>query len=297
MNLIPKRWNLDTMVCGIRGHCAPAAVVAVVNDNEPTLGFHRPNPDPDAAEDDRELRWCRCLRCDAWIVVVRPAEPRADSLPTQVGELARPRRGLALRNQAITRLIAIERGAHVIVFGALFALIILVEFGLPGIRDEARELLTANANVLGETRAGQSLLLEGLAKLEALTPERVAPILLLLAAYIVIEGLEAVFLWRGKRWAEYLTVVATAGFIPLELHELIEKVSVPRLAFLLINVAIVVYLIVSKRLFGLRGGTAELERREAADANWDTILTSIPVATTVDRESWPSADTSRQVAP
>jgi uncharacterized membrane protein (DUF2068 family) len=55
---------------------------------------------------------------------------------------------------------------------------------------------------------------------------------------------EAFGLFLGKRWAEYFTIIATSSFIPLELYELTKRISSPRLVVLLINVAVVVYLVV-----------------------------------------------------
>jgi uncharacterized membrane protein (DUF2068 family) len=74
------------------------------------------------------------------------------------------------------------------------------------------------------------------------------------AAYAVLEGTEAVGLWLGRRWAEYLTFVATAIFVPYEIYELAKSVSALKVLALLINLAIVAYLLIAKRLFGLRGG-------------------------------------------
>ena len=48
-------------------------------------------------------------------------------------------------------------------------------------------------------------------------------------------------------------------FIPVEIYELTEKVSVLRVLTFLINVAIVAYLLFAKRLFGLRGGHAKVK--------------------------------------
>ena len=48
---------------------------------------------------------------------------------------------------------------------------------------------------------------------------------LALAAYAVLELVEAVGLWLGRRWAEHLTLVARAVFIPLEIYELSRGVS------------------------------------------------------------------------
>jgi len=50
-----------------------------------------------------------------------------------------------------------------------------------------------------------------------------------------------------QRWAEYFTILLTSSFIPLELFELHRHVSVPKLIVLLLNVAIVPYLIYELR--------------------------------------------------
>src|SRR5213082_2699613 len=62
----------------------------------------------------------------------------------------------------------------------------------------------------------------------------------LYAALFTVEG---VGLWRRKRWAEYLTVIATLSLVPLELFELIRAVTPPRAAALIVNIAVVAYLL------------------------------------------------------
>jgi uncharacterized membrane protein (DUF2068 family) len=92
----------------------------------------------------------------------------------------------------------------------------------------------------------------------------------LVAAFLIFYGVlqlfEGVGLWLLKRWGEYFAVVATSLFIPLEVYELTEKITWLRVVALIVNVAAVVYLLVSKRLFGIRGGHAAYERaqREAS---------------------------------
>ena len=54
---------------------------------------------------------------------------------------------------------------------------------------------------------------------------------------------EGVGLLLRKRWAEYFTIVTTAGLIPLELYELARHVSLAKIAVLIVNVAIVIYLV------------------------------------------------------
>lgn len=61
--------------------------------------------------------------------------------------------------------------------------------------------------------------------------------------YALLYIVEGVGLLLAKHWAEYLTVIATASLVPVEIFEIMRKVSAVRIAVLLINLAIVVYLI------------------------------------------------------
>ena len=62
-------------------------------------------------------------------------------------------------------------------------------------------------------------------------------------------GYAALFLTEGtgllfrKRWAEWLTIVATSSLMPIELYELIKQFTAVRLLALVVNAAVVVYLI------------------------------------------------------
>ena len=78
-------------------------------------------------------------------------------------------------------------------------------------------------------------------------------------AYGALELLEGVGLWLMKRWGEYVAVVGTAVFIPLEVYELIERVTWLRVVAFAFNVFAVVYILWTKRLFGFRGGRAAFE--------------------------------------
>lgn len=60
------------------------------------------------------------------------------------------------------------------------------------------------------------------------------------AALLLTEG---VGLLLRKRWAEYFTIFATGSFIPLEIYELVEKLSAAKVSVLAINVAVVLYLV------------------------------------------------------
>lgn len=69
----------------------------------------------------------------------------------------------------------------------------------------------------------------------------------LYAAILLIEGTGLVL---RKRWAEYFTIVATGFFIPLEIYELQHKPSVTKALVLIVNAAIVWYLVVRVRKTG-----------------------------------------------
>lgn len=62
-------------------------------------------------------------------------------------------------------------------------------------------------------------------------------------------GYAGLFLTEGtgllfrKRWAEWLTIIATSSLMPIEVYELVEKFTAIRLCALLINAAVVLYLI------------------------------------------------------
>jgi uncharacterized membrane protein (DUF2068 family) len=61
--------------------------------------------------------------------------------------------------------------------------------------------------------------------------------------YAVLYAVEGVGLVLERRWAGYLTVIATGSLIPLEVWEVYRKVTSTRLIVLGINVAILVYLV------------------------------------------------------
>ncbi|GBG37775.1 hypothetical protein NJB14197_26060 [Mycobacterium montefiorense] len=103
-------------------------------------------------------------------------------------------------------------------------------------------------------KVDQMTVVHELEKALAAKPSTLALLTLMLIAYALIEVLEAVGLWLLKRWGEYFAVIATAVFLPLEIHDLAKGITMTRVVTFSINILAVIYLLVSKRLFGLRGG-------------------------------------------
>jgi uncharacterized membrane protein (DUF2068 family) len=70
------------------------------------------------------------------------------------------------------------------------------------------------------------------------------------AGTFIYSGLlltEGIGLLLRKRWAEYFTIITTAGLIPLEIYEIVHHLTAAKIVVLAVNVAIVVYLILRVR--------------------------------------------------
>ena len=64
------------------------------------------------------------------------------------------------------------------------------------------------------------------------------------SALLLTEG---VGLALRQRWAEYVTIVTTASLLPLEIYEISRRVTTGRIVLLLINIAVVIYLVIEVR--------------------------------------------------
>lgn len=85
-----------------------------------------------------------------------------------------------------------------------------------------------------------SLLLD---KVDLIDVHRLKLISLGTFAYSVVALTEGVGLVLEKVWAEYLTLILTISFLPWELYELARRPNWFRLSLLLINLAVLAYLV------------------------------------------------------
>jgi uncharacterized membrane protein (DUF2068 family) len=81
-----------------------------------------------------------------------------------------------------------------------------------------------------------------LGSLSGLSAQRLEELSLGTFVYAAVFATEGVGLLLRKHWAEYLTTLVTASFIPFELYELGHKPSWLKLGGLLLNLLIVLYL-------------------------------------------------------
>jgi uncharacterized membrane protein (DUF2068 family) len=82
-----------------------------------------------------------------------------------------------------------------------------------------------------------------LSKLQLIHTKELKELSVLGAGYAVLFLIEGTGLLFRKRWAEWLTIFATSSLMPLELYELVREFTAMRLIVLLVNAAVVLFLI------------------------------------------------------
>jgi uncharacterized membrane protein (DUF2068 family) len=239
-----RNFDWDSRSCGLHGHATYAPT-------EPALaaGLQTGTPHGQA--------W-RCLRCGTFVV----GEPSASG---PAGDAPIVLRGKALRDTFILRVLAVER----LVRGLLLLALAYGIWQFDGARGALQQVFNSYLPAFGPLadRFGVDLESSGPVQLiqQAFTARHSTLLLAALGilAYGVLELVEAFGLWFKRRWGEYVAVVATALFIPLEVHEILAKVTWLRVGALIINLFAVFYILWTKRLFGFRGGheAFDAERR------------------------------------
>jgi uncharacterized membrane protein (DUF2068 family) len=187
----------------------------------------------------------RCLRCGEFTLGEPHARGHADHAPMIM-------RGKALRQAIIIRTLAVERLFRAVII----ALAAYAVWKFRGAKGAIQATLDRDLPIFRAAgfKVDQMTIVHELEKAVAAKPSTLALLTLMLAAYALLEVVEGVGLWLLKRWGEYFAVIATSVFLPLEIHDLAKGITMTRVVTFAINVAAVIYLLVSKRLFGLRGG-------------------------------------------
>ena len=187
----------------------------------------------------------RCLRCGEFTLGEPARRGRPEDAPMVL-------RGKALRQAIILRALAVERLFRAVVI----ALAAYAVWKFRGARGSIQATLDRDLPIFRAAgfKLDQMTIVHELEKALAAKPSTLALLTLMLAGYALVEVVEGVGLWLLKRWGEYFAVIATSVFLPLEIHDLAKGITMTRVVTFTINIAAVVYLLISKRLFGLRGG-------------------------------------------
>jgi uncharacterized membrane protein (DUF2068 family) len=119
------------------------------------------------------------------------------------------------------------------------------------------------------TSPGHRLLEQALAGVAGLPPGRLEILATGAFLYAALFLTEGAGLWLGRRWAEYLTLVATASLVPIEIFELAHRFGLARLGALALNLAVVGYL-------WYRVGRSRSTRTKPALALLSALLVPMP---------------------
>ena len=191
----------------------------------------------------------RCLRCGAFVT-----DGQHSSGPASAAPLIR--RGKELRSELILRVFAVERFLRFLVFGAAAYGVWRFKYDQAGIQRAFNNDLPAIRTLYRDFGfdVNHSKLIGLIQHAFTLNSRTITLLAIALAAYAVIELVEGIGLWLEKRWGEYFAVVATSVFLPYEIYDLTVKVTWLRVGAFIVNLLLVVYLVWSRRLFGVRGG-------------------------------------------
>jgi uncharacterized membrane protein (DUF2068 family) len=261
------RFHWELLQCGVAGHAIEGLDARTFRPQDAIL-----------AREAGGVRWHRCLRCDSWLPV-EPPEPPTREHPPDRDEIELPLRGKPLRDKVVLRVIAVNRAVHFVVLALLAAIIFVFSANRDQLRSTFYRVLAdlTGGAVAGEGHA-QTGLLHELDRLFTTTSTNLHLLGAVFLAYALVEGIEAVGLWYARRWAEYLTLVVTASLLPLEVYELTNKLSPFKIVAFVLNVAVVIYLLFAKRLFGVNGGAAAEEALIERDVGWPALERATPSA-------------------
>jgi uncharacterized membrane protein (DUF2068 family) len=76
-----------------------------------------------------------------------------------------------------------------------------------------------------------------------LTDSKLRKVAIGASAYSLLRFIEGYGLWHAKTWAEWLAIVSGMVYLPLEIHAVIHRQSALHIIVLVVNIAIVAYMI------------------------------------------------------
>ena len=128
--------------------------------------------------------------------------------------------------------------------GKLVKAVFFVALGFGALKLVHRDLVTLVTHWVTDLRFDPESRLVNflLDKVSDVTPHRLRQISLLIFCDAALDLIEGIGLILGKSWAEYLTLIVTASFLPWEFFEIIRKPSWPKAVLSLLNILVVIYL-------------------------------------------------------
>ena len=228
-------WSWDLRSCGRQGHAT-----------------YRPDEVELAARLSTTTPWgtaWRCLRCGDYVLGDPNGSGPAEAAPIVL-------RGAGLRDAFILRILSVDKALRgIVLFAAALAI-----WRFNGQREWLHQAFETYLPLFAPIASQLGIHLEDVTFVHwielalSATQSTILGVALAVGLYGSLQLVESVGLWLMKRWGEYVAVIGTSLFLPLEIYEIVEKVTVLRVGALVVNLFLVFYLIWTKRLFGARGG-------------------------------------------
>lgn len=177
-------------------------------------------------------------------------------------------RGKALREAFILRLLAIERWIRAALLSAMAAAVFYFESSQTSLQALFQRVLPRFASAAKSFNydLSKSPTVDEIHRLLNSKHSTLHLVEGFLIGYALLQIAEGIGLWSLKRWGEYVAVVGTSVFLPLEVYELTKHITAFKITAFVINLVLVAYLVVSKRLFGVRGGAEVARARHREDS-------------------------------
>lgn len=225
----------------------------------------------------------RCLRCGSFVTGGEHGSGPAAAAPLV-------RRGKEIRSELILRVFAVERFLRFLVIG-------VAAYGVWWFKYDQAAVQRAYNDALPAIRAlyqdlgydvSHSKLLVLVNHALTISPRWITLLTIGLPAYAVIELVEGIGLWQGRRWGEYFAMIATSVFLPFEVWELARgDITWLKVAAFVINLLLVIYLVWTRRLFGVRGGKPAYDARLRTESVIEMEQAALAAAAPPNRQAAP----------
>jgi len=234
----------------------------------------------------------QCLRCAAFIT----------GMPQGTGPAAQApmvRRGVEIRSTLILRIFAVERVLRALFFGAAAYVVWRFKNAQVSIEQTFQRELPIVRTLFRQLgyNVDHSKLVGLIQHALTLSPRTISLLVGGLAVYAVVELIEALGLWLAKRWGEYFAMVVTSLGLPYEIYDMTSKFTVTRLALFAINLALVLYLVITKRLLGVRGGKRAYEARLRSQSVMEEAVNAAAAARAAARQDADAAEPPADAPP
>ncbi len=122
---------------------------------------------------------------------------------------------------------------------------LLIALGIGALKVLHKDLATVLENGITALKLdpGERLFDAALGKAASISPDQIKEIGFGSFLYASLFLAEGTGLWLRKRWGEWFTVIITSSLVPVEIYEICRHFSIVKVIVLMLNLAIVAYLI------------------------------------------------------